>query len=268
MSRTTATFSVALVGNAVSPERVPVRTLSEILSAVQSLVSGRDLEADAEEVEPKPEPEAEALSLLDVKKGSAVFPCLSRRPTAVDNLTRVGKFLQKPELVEDDRFAFAMRPTKVLSGVARHLQCRIEIRPAIKSETVFAVIDDTTYARVSESLLVSGETSISGTVQRVGGATEMRCALRVPGRERLLYCDVGSPIVSRKLGEHLYQEVTVSGTATWFQRTWSLYSFRVAEMREVRTASLLDSMKAIYDAGGKGWDSVRSPQDAIRELRS
>lgn len=255
------TFSVVLSGPTMSPEKVTVRTLSDILSAVQTLVSGRDVEEDEEN-----ESEADALSLLDVKKGSAIFPCLARRANAVDNLRRIGKFYSSPETAEDDRFAYALRPAKLLSTIARHFECSIEIRPTVGKRPL-AVITGTTYLDVSRSLLVSGPSSVSGKVQRVGGATDMRCAIRVPSRDRLLYCDVASPDVSRKLGERLYQDVVVSGTATWFQRSWNLYAFKIQEMRPLRRTPLTEAVKAIYEAGGKGWDSVSNVDEAIRELR-
>lgn len=266
MAASQATFAVVLSGPTVSPEKVTVRTLSEILSAVQTLVSGRDLDDD-EEAETA-ESEVDALSLLDVKRGSAVFPCLARRPNAVDNLRRVGRFLHAPETTDDDRFAYAIRPAKVLSGIARHLECSIEIREFAGRHRSLATIKSTTYMEVSKSLLVSGPTTVSGTVQRVGGATNMRCALRVPSRDRLLFCDVGSSEVSRKLGERLYQDVVVSGMATWFQRTWTLYTLRITEMRPLRRTRITDAVKSIYEAGGKGWDVVKNVDETIRELRT
>jgi hypothetical protein len=91
--------------------------------------------------------------------------------------------------------------------------------------------------------------------------------LRVPGRERLLYCDVANADVSRKLGESLYQDVVVNGEATWFQRSWVLYTFKINDMRPLRRAKLTDAVKAIYDAGGKGWDQVENVGEVLQGLR-
>jgi len=266
MNKSARTFAIALTGGGVHPEKVTVRTLSEILSAVQTLVSGRDEEPDEDKGTDEVPVEPDALSLIGVRKGSAVFPCVSRRLGALENLKRVGRFLSDPQSVEDDRFAFGLRPTKILSNAARHLDCRMGIRP-LKGHDV-AVITPDTYKEVSSSLLVSGPSTVSGIVQRVGGATDTRCTLRIPGRERLLYCDVANSEIARKLGDRLYEEVVVNGTATWFQRSWTLYGFRITDMNTLKRPKLLAAMKSIWEAGGNGWDSIDNPEQAIRELRS
>jgi hypothetical protein len=117
-------------------------------------------------------------------------------------------------------------------------------------------------------MLVSGETTLFGRVMRVGGAQEVRCALRVDGRHKLLFCDVANHHISQELGKRLYEPVVVGGTAQWISRSWRLISFRITSVRQLKKGSLLESMKALRKAGGDAWDSVEDPENYVKGLRS
>ena len=122
--------------------------------------------------------------------------------------------------------------------------------------------------RVSKSVFVSGETTLIGRVQRVGGATKMRCALRVEGIERLLFCDVASQEVSRQLGAKIYQEVEARGIAKWFQRSWTVFEFRIESIGDAPARKpLREALEALRQAGGKAWESVEDPEGLLQELR-
>ena len=131
---------------------------------------------------------------------------------------------------------------------------------------MFSVREDD-YQRVSDRLFVTGETTIVGTVQRAGGATEMKCLLRVPGRRRLLYCGVNSQQLVRRLGQHLYEEIAAMGTAKWIHRTWRIHAFTINDFTQPRLGSVPEAIQELRSAGLSAWDEVGDPEKYIRELR-
>jgi hypothetical protein len=158
-----------------------------------------------------------------------------------------------------------LSPIEDLSAIAKSLGCKIVIKSSEDSD-ILATIEPSTYEKVSESLLVSGDTSITGTVERVGGATDTRCALRVDFQPNLLYCGVATKEVARKLGERLYQSVVVTGTAHWLRGNWRVMRFRINEMYQPIATNLLEAVQEIRKAGGSGWDKIGNPAKFLREV--
>ncbi len=111
-----ATFDVRFIAPNLSPELLPLRTVNEALSAVQDLASGRD------PYECSRVPVEKSIGLVKVRRGSAVYSCVSHSPDeAVMNLTNIGALLSSAveETFEDDGLVAALRPIKSLSDVAK-----------------------------------------------------------------------------------------------------------------------------------------------------
>ena len=70
----TATFVVRFVGPDVAPERIPLRAVTDALSAVQDLASGRD------PFETQHVPPDKGIGLIRVRGGSARYFCVLARP--------------------------------------------------------------------------------------------------------------------------------------------------------------------------------------------
>lgn len=259
-----ATFEVRLIGPDVLPERIPLRVVSDALSAVQDIASGRD---PFEEQHVSPE---RSINLLDVRRGSAAYQCIARAPEeAVSNLTRFGSLLSSLDdhRGNGDGLVTALRPIETLSEIARSVGGQVQVTIIGQHRTpVFSVHQDD-YRRVSERLFVTGETTIVGTVERAGGATETRCLLRVPGRRRGLYCDVKDQALARRLGHHLYEEIAATGTATWIHRTWRIHAFTINDFTQPRLGSVSEAIEELRSAGLNAWDEVDAPEKYLRELR-
>jgi hypothetical protein len=172
--------------------------------------------------------------------------------------------LETPEEVGENDYT--IRPLESLSAIARRLGCPVVVREAGADKEVLARIEPDSYERISERAFLTGATSLCGRVERVGGATKMRCALRVPLRARLLYCKVANAAVARELGKFLYQEVAVTGTARWIRKTWNVVGFTVDSVYQPKAGSLSEAFQALRDAGGQGWDEVNDPQSYLEEV--
>lgn len=263
-AKPTATFEVRFVGPGVLPERIPLRAVSDALSAVQDLASGRD---PFEEQHVAPE---RSINLLEVRRGSATYRCVARAPDeAVANLRRFGALLSSLEgnHGDEDGLVTAIRPIATLSDIARTLGCEVQVAIVGQHSTpVFCVRQDD-YQRVSDRLFVTGETTIVGRVQRAGGATQMKCLLRVPGRRRGLYCNVKNQKLAQRLGQHLYEEIAATGTATWIHRSWRIYAFTINDFTQPQLGDVTEAIEELRNAGLSAWDKVPDPGKYIQELR-
>ena len=133
---------------------------------------------------------------------------------------------------------------------------------------MFATIDGDSYSILAATAFVTGESSVYGYLERVGGATDQRCGLRLPTQpRRMIYCTVETEELVRSLGQHIYENILVSGTVTWFRRAWQVKHIRVTDFEPSKTGSILDTLERIYEAGGKVWDDVDDPEALIAEMR-
>lgn len=257
---TPVTFVVKFEGPAMSPRNMPLRSMTAALTALQDLASWRD------SFETSKVPPEKAISLVNVREGSACYDCVSLSPTeATANFRRVGQFIVTPEAhQEDDDLGTVLSPLKSLSHVAKTCGCTVSVWTSGAAGERLLTIDSGVYERVSERAFITGDTTIIGELLRLGGATDVRCVMRVPGRRQLLYCDVEDNNLARRLGQHLYKQIVAKGCARWLNRTWRLVDFKV---KEFSTPALGDADEAIRDlrnAGLSHWDSVVDPEALIR----
>jgi hypothetical protein len=258
------TFEAVFTGSGVYPEKIPLNKVSEALSAIQRLAAGIVLGDEDEDDEAADG----SVMLLDVTRGSsAVFRFVGPTPeNALLRLREVGKVLDDPEKIGSEN-EYVLRPVKDLSAIAKSLDCTVVFREVGNGRHVLATIDASSYPRIAQSLLISGATTITGKVQRVGGATAMRCALRVPFQSHLLYCKVESEKVARKLGDCLYQHVTAHGLARWIKNTMRLFSFTIQEVTQRKAGTIADHLKSLWDAGLKDWEKLEDPDHYLEEIR-
>ncbi|HEX3151371.1 MAG TPA: hypothetical protein VHR66_25050 [Gemmataceae bacterium] len=258
-------FEAIFDGPGLLPETIPLGTLTQALSAIRRLAAGavETDEGDDEDGDELDEPTS-AIRLLDVVRGSAVYRFVCPKDDgAVGNLKWAGKALANPEeLVEQD---YILNPMEQLSATAKRLGCRIILKRAGSKNGVLATIEPESYNRLSDRIFITGDTSFTGRVQRVGGATSMRCALRVSFQPKLLFCLVESEEVSRQLGELLYREVAVQGEARWIKNTWKVVRFKIKSVVKLDRKPISEAFQELHKLGGYGWDDVDDPKRELAE---
>lgn len=254
------TFEAIFQKPGLYPEQVSATLLSRLLSALQRLATGTE-QGD----ENAQRDDQGRIGLLGVRRGSAVYQFTAPLPElTLGHLRETGQILDEPETIGDSEFV--LNPLDELSAIARHLGCPITLRLPGRDGAVLARIEGESFARVSKKLVISGDTAVTGTVERVGGTTEQKCALRVPGRSRMLYCRVDSVKVARTLGQMLYEDVVVYGRAHWLKTTWRVVDFLVREVRQPKLGSAAEAFERLRSAGADGWDAIDDPQKHIEEV--
>jgi len=257
-------FEVEFTGSGIYPEMIPLGTLARTLTAIQRIAAGMELEEDDSEDVAGSEPENGEIRLLNVRRGSAVYRFVGASANlALQRLSLVGAVLAKPEEIGDNDFILS--PLERLSASAKTLGCEIVVRKPGKAGAVLASIGPRSYEHLAQAIFLVGDTSITGEVKRVGGATDVRCALRVPFQPRLLYCRVDSRELARLLGDCLYKRISAMGRARWIRGTWRIRAFTITSFSPLKEGSILAAFETLYDVGGSGWDKVENPAQHIEE---
>ena len=274
-TRTPTTFTIRLVGGGVRPESVPLRRLSGVLDAVQRLVAASDVEpADVAEEEGNGTDETAAsalvrsLYLLDVRRKSAGYPVYAEDAAGVvQRLQLVGRAEDEPELLAPFRGSVA--PLEELSDHARKLGCQIEFRqPTQSGEEVLATIGPNTADKIRRALYLTGPSTLVGTVERVGGATNRHCGLRLIQARHQLRCSVASDDLVKELGQRIYGRVTVQGIATWYRHDWRVTHFHIQAVESYEGGTATEVFAELRRASGGAWDRVEDPEAFIAELRA
>ncbi|CAN5875038.1 hypothetical protein BH23PLA1_BH23PLA1_02900 [soil metagenome] len=253
-------------GSEIIPERVSLSTLASALKAINRLAGGDPTVSTTKKGEL---PDPGLFQLVAVRRGSARYAFNGTPdPETFERLRIVGNVLENPNAAQG--IDFSLGAVADLSQIAARLRCQIIIaRPDAGKSSILARIGPDSARSLKDSLLLSGETSIFGEVNRVGGATEVRCALRLPSQERLLYCRVENKTLSRKLGKYLYQEVLLHGQATWMRSNWRIVRFVIKGVERPEQGDISEAFEELRQAGGSDWEKIENPEaflDLEREV--
>ena len=262
-----AVFEIRLVGPGLKPWGVPMRVLTRALNAVQRLMEHVDEEPD-DRARRAPEAELEdaPLHLIGVVSRSAGYAVAARDPSHV--LSILSDFGQGIEAPDGEWGPDILYPVEDLSAIARALSCSIEFKKPGPKGDVLARVEPDSYTHMADSAFVVGRSSVYAYLERVGGTTERRCALRLPNQPRkMVYCTVAGEDLVRELGQHIYENVMVSGTVTWFRKNMTVRRIHVTSFESQKKGSILEALNRVYEAGGKAWDEVDDPEAVIAEMR-
>jgi len=248
-------FTLRMTGSNIRPWLVPMRALARTLGALQKLLEFEDNQ-DSENI----------LHLMGIKTGSAVYQIAADNPSVVLNVLRhTGTIISDPNA--SDWSPDLLSPLEELSAIAKSMNCTIELGLPDKDGDVLAKIEPDTYASVSVGAFIEAESSIYGRIERVGGATEMHCALRIPDHDRLIICRVASKDIVRELGLHLYQETTVHGLITWHKKSWKVKKVLIRSIDKPKHPNLSKALEKALSAGGMSWAASMNVDTEIKTIR-
>lgn len=266
-------FVIRLVGADLRPWLLPTRKLSRVLDAVQRLLDQLEPEpiegtesSDVEQVSVEPnEPPIfqdndRAIRLIGVTSGSAAYRVATPQPEIALRLIRdTGEGIVRPSNTPWTQPTLSA--LRDLSDIAKSLSCGIELRlPGLNGKgfgDILATISPTTYHNVARSAFISGDTTIFATIERVGGATAMHCGVRIPSQaNKMVICKVESEPIIHELGKCIYQQVTLTGKATWLRHNSDIVKFDIHSVEKPKTGSILEALRRIRDAGGSAWDQI------------
>jgi hypothetical protein len=239
------TIKVRLYGGDALPENVTIQYLAELTKAVQSLCQSK-------------------LYLMKVKRTSATYAFAPANTTvALASLKRSESALETPEHSLESRMLASF---DIFAEIANHFKCNLEIGSLVEGDDWLWKFGISEWEGLRQRLFMKDEGTITGIRVRVGGATERKCGIQVPNLPRMMICTLRDEGLARRLGEHLYKEMTLRGTGMFFTRDFSMHSFKVEDFTLVKRGTFEELNQAIRAAGG-GWDSVADPLQEIEGMR-
>ncbi len=265
---------IRFVGPGIKPWTVPMRSLARVLEAVQRLVDQRE-ESDDDKGKQDQRSESERQSLRTMRLLSLMSKSAGYAVAAPEPIPSLRLIRETGEGIEAPSSKAWTQPTlsslRDLSDVARSLGMHIEIwdwgNGALKGD-ILATIGPNTYDNVAASAYINGHTSVYARIERVGGATEMHCGIRVAGQGgRMVICRVESVDLVRELGPYIYQNVYLSGMGTWLSHDFQLVRLSISAFEPPKRGSVRDTLRRMRDAGGSAWDSIPDPDAFIAEMR-
>jgi hypothetical protein len=100
----------------------------------------------------------------------------------------------------------------------------------------------------------SGTTTLLARCLRVGGATQPTAELRLI-QGSLLNIKV-SEEMARELGRHLYDEIVLTGIATWRTDTWTIIDFKIKSISKFDRVAPAVAFRELAEAAGDALDHV------------
>ena len=99
-----------------------------------------------------------------------------------------------------------------------------------------------------------GTSTIFGRCIRVGGA-EPKVDVRLPNRSRLLHVEVTEEM-ARRLAKNLYDNIAMTGEATWERDTWFIVNFRATSVVNIQSGTPLQAFKELGEMVGEKWKGI------------
>jgi len=113
--------------------------------------------------------------------------------------------------------------------------------------------------------LLSTETTIYGELVRIGGSTEPKARLRIPGGATLS-CSLDKEL-ALVIAPRLYTVVGLKGIAKYDIESRAIRAFRAIEILPYEYAPIQDALRELNEASGNAWDNVEDVSEAIRSMR-
>lgn len=255
-------FSIRFTGEGIRPRSVPLQELADLLLAAEQTI----VEAVRHE-HPEIATSDLVIGLTQVRDESLglVFEYDHEEEVSatVQNVLRV---------IEED--ALDALPPKSQAGLkeivsfTKRKNCTAELNfPTTNApdEPVGHVeIAPDTVLTFPEPFYLRGETAIFGRVERVGGVDpKVRIRYRP---DTAMSCRIGVDL-AKELGAHLYDQVVLTGSATWNATDYSLEYFRASSLVDFVPKSAAAAMDELRDLCSDDYADVDDVQGYVSSQR-
>lgn len=113
---------------------------------------------------------------------------------------------------------------------------------------------------------ICGTTTFYGTCLRVGGAKEPKAEIRPLRGGRAVNVSLTEDM-AKQLGRRLYEQVAVSGEATWRVRTWEVLDFRVTRMLPYNPTGAVEGFARLRKISAGCWDGVSAMKYVLQQRK-
>ena len=251
-------LQIRISGINVSPEMTRAGDLADILkgieAAIEATARGQGVELPDDEV---------SVSLVGVEESSnkltiAVVSTCVAAAAQISGTVASGEYGEIPRKAHEALYDVSQKSLEREWEVRFEENASLHVRAAtISSQNEVPALPAPT--------VISGTTTIYGHCVRVGGARTPRAELRLGNRRTI---DVHlSQELAKELGKILYEEVAITGEATWDAEDWSIRSLEATRIMPYRPTDLLVAFDELADLSKGRWGNVDA-SEYVRVLRS
>lgn len=228
-------ISLRFTGNDILPSNTRCKDLASLIRATEELLHAASTEDfDGEKVDVQ-------LSLIGVESQSLGLKYAAvHMAVALMTWQNIAQVLNAGEY---DRLNLKARES--LAEIIHYVKRRGCVAELSDSQHSTALASITPETELPEALQVSGQSSLIGTVVRVGGA-DPKVGLKLASG-KTLSCDT-SEAIARQLGHRLYDVVTCKGDVCWDMQTNSITKFRIKEVGSFRQGYASEAFSALAAA--------------------
>lgn len=248
-------FHIEMRGSGVYPRTTPLKELIDFLTnlEVTLLETAKAQDVDIQEG---------VVSLVEIQEGSnrlglAVSPLFLPVIAQITRTVATQEFSNIPE-----------RAHRSLYGIYEQAQKKnweIHFVADKARDIEVATISNEQPIPNPVSPYVKGTSTIFGRCIRVGGA-EPKVDVRLPNRSRLLHVEVTEEM-ARRLARNLYDNIAMTGEATWERDTWFIVNFRATSVVNIQSGTPLQAFKELGEVVGEKWKGV-DVERFVEEMRS
>lgn len=245
-----------LVGRTIAPGLLRSKELADIIEAIEDMVASVAVRDN-----PGLQKESIVVGLTSIEPGSVRL-----RFASPDQVQVTDAFEAVARAVQGAQFetlpSSSVRALQRVSRFTRRHDCRAEFWTLGGNHPAAVVTPNT---EVSEPELIKGNTSLYGSVIRVGGREPRVMFETLSGKT--VYCDA-SEEVAKKLAHRLYGRVQLDGRATWDPDGWTLEEFEIQSASELHLEPRTRIMQELSDAVGEFYEDIEDPVEYVAAVRS
>lgn len=253
----TDTIKCIIIGNDISPEKLPAKELAEFITALeQSLVATAIKHSRIRDKE-------FMISIVGINKGSLSLDLKGNyAEETINAIKTIGYAINNKNfnLLTKD----AVSGLKTIFHFLNDHGCKAKFCYSTEGEPT-AFLDPNTELPDLKEYQISGETTLYGQLIRVGGV-KPRATLRIAEGEDV-FCDVSAE-QAHKLANKLYHRVSLTGIAIWDIDTYKILSFKMMDFEELEDVPLDKAIKDLADILQTYYEDVNDPVTYIEKLRS
>jgi len=248
-------ITIKLTGEGISPEKVSAVDLAESIASFE-----RALIPIIQKNEPNTSLDADSviISLINISKGSVALAFHSDLPSIKPAFTEISS-------------AIATNDTGILPDASRESLKNIRKLTKKRNFNVEFCLGDSILAKItpltkiveSENIYVEGETTLYGTIKRVGGEEPTVLIQLIDGNR--LICKISKKLAT-KFGNLLYTQVGLIGIAKWNIADHSIEEFKITEITDYQKTPLPEAFSLLSREIGYYYKDV-DPIDFVSKFR-
>jgi hypothetical protein len=250
-------MQITLSGKDITPDNIRAHDLADLIVSVEDSLISVILKQN-----PNADPEQLVIGLVDIETGSTRLKFSSQIPQLA-----LSAFIAITTSISNDNYS-SLPPSSVkaiqkISDFTKKRNC--EATFAIPSDTQHtAKITPTTVINLPENAFISGETTVYGKVERVGGATP-KVVIRTATNSSI--SSAVSEDLAKKLAQRLYSWMGLRGTATWCTEDFTMEDFKIEDITEYEEQPLKKSMDELSRLIGTYWQDEKDVTGTIAQMR-